>query len=54
MIKIVLAVSKPGKSMPVTTHNEIRQYRFTVIQTGTDHAAVMVEGDSTGKKKQDR
>lgn len=48
MIKVILAVSKPKKAVPPEPVNEIRYYNFTVIQTASDYASVLVEDE---KKK---
>ena len=42
MIKVVLAVAKPKKAVPPVPVNEIRYYNFTVIQTASDYASVLV------------
>ncbi len=45
MIKVVLAVAKPKKATPPPPVNEIRYYNFTVIQTASDFASVLVADD---------
>jgi hypothetical protein len=42
MIKVVLAMAKPQKATPPHPVNEIRYYNFTVIQTASDNASVLV------------
>lgn len=45
MIKVILAVAKPAKAVPTPPVNVIRYYNFTVIQTASDNASVLVEDD---------